>query len=108
MFLYYLDNLNMRAIDYLKENYDTISSKYFGVVKAKKLYRASIMLNSNAIHIGTFTDEIMAAAAFNYFERKYHPYELIPLFNDVPDISPSEFVKYNVSAKLMYKLINHE
>ena len=108
MFLYYLDNSNMRAIDYLKENYDTISSKYFGVVKVKNLYKASIMLDGNARHIGSFTDEIMAAAAFNYFERKYHPYELIPLFNDVPDISPTEFVKYNVSAKLMYRLINNQ
>ena len=104
LFLYYQDNLNLKHLEKMKEN--PSKSKYFGVeINSAGNYYARIKIKNNRINIGTFNNIIAAANAYNYYVLKYHNYELVPLLNDVPYMGPEEFIKYNVSPKLLYELI---
>ena len=104
IFLYYLDNLNVAAIDYRMRN-DTIF-KYYGVRQcSKNAYAVRVKVNNHEMHIGCYSDEIVAANVFNYWYEKYHPYELVPLVNDVPYVSPLEFKNYR-TAHLKGELCN--
>ena len=106
MFLHYFDNENIRAIEYARDNADKLASKYFGVYPATdKTYRVQFKCRNKQISIGTFSNEIAAASAFNYWHRYYHAYELVPLFNDIDEMPPEEFVKYNTNLKRMYYLL---
>ena len=105
IFLLDSDNINLMLIENKHNGRD--SSKYYGVSKVKNLYRANIYVNKNHIHIGSFTNEIAAANAYNYWREYYHNYELVNLINDVPYMPIEEWSKYNVSNKLMCKIIDN-
>lgn len=103
MFLYVQDNYNLRVIENMKEN--GTESNYFGVeVNSAGNYYARIKVNGHRLNIGTFNNPI-AANAFNYWELKFHDFELVPLLNNVPYMPPNEFIKYNVNVKEMMTLI---
>lgn len=91
------DNVTIRAIDNNK-------SIYYGVYPKGKNYH--VMYKD--MHIGTFSNPIAAANAYNYFYNKYNlntqPYA--NLINDVEYMSPSEFFRYNTSPKNMCNIIN--
>ena len=52
-----------------------------------------------------FTNELAAAAAYNYWFERFHCYDLVPLYNDVPYMPPEEFVKYIVVPKEICKIV---
>ncbi len=106
VFLYYLDNENLRSIEYKRNNIDSSGSKYYGVYNDKGIWKTTIMINGETIPIGAFNDEIYAAAAFNYYQIKYHQYELIPLLNDIPYIPADEIFKYNRRPRKMVNILN--
>lgn len=75
-----VDHINHNGLDNRKENLRICShqqnsfnmdrqkrrfSKYKGVTKVRKKYRAQIMLNGKGIHIGMFDTEEAAAKAYN-------------------------------------------
>lgn len=98
--LYYKDNTNIRCIEQRRDYPELYSSKYFGVVKeTNSTFSASITMNGQSIYLGTFDDEIVAANVFNYWHEKFHNYEIIPLFNNVPYISPEQFILHNTRPK---------
>ena len=98
-FLYYQDNSNLRCIENKKDG-------YFGVEKtASGNYHARIKINNNRIDIGTFSNPIAAANAYNAFQLKFKNYELVPLLNNVPYMPPQEFVKYNMHVKEVVKVV---
>lgn len=105
MFLHYTDNCNLRTIEY-KRNNPNLSSKYYGVFLYKGLYSVNICINNNNIFLGAYTNEIVAANVYNYWSEYYHNYELIRLYNDVPYIDKSEFIKYNKRSKILANIIN--
>lgn len=107
MFLLNYDNNNLMSIEYRRDHLNELSSQYYGVRKIKyNKYRASIIIDGKNISIGTFNSEIAAANAFNYWFETAHHYELIPLYNDVPYMSPTEFIKYNVAYKEIIRLVS--
>ena len=92
------DNSNLKIIDHKNER----KYKYFGVeINAAGNYYSRIRINGNRINLGTFSNEIAAANAYNYWSLYFHNYELVPLLNDVPYMPPDEFIKYNVAPKIM-------
>lgn len=106
MFLYYKDNINLRAIEFRNSKEQLLSSKFYGITKeSNNSYSAHMIINNNSIYLGTFSDEIVAANVYNYWYNYYHEFELVPLLNDVPFIDPSEFIKYNTRPKKMCKLV---
>ena len=93
------DNVTIRVIDDHK-------SQYYGVEQCGKnndKYRVTYRDK----RIGTFSDPIAAANAYNYFYNKYnlntHP--AATLLNDVPYMPPEEFFKYNTNPKKMCSII---
>lgn len=96
------DNYNLRAIDYAKTH--TLTSQYFGVTKIGNNYLMGITCGRNKLEL-RFTNEIAAAAAYNYWFEKLHCYDLVPLHNNVPCIPPEEFVKYIVVPKEICKIV---
>ena len=106
VFLHYFDNDNLRSIDNFNQNCSKFSSKYYGVVSnTPGSYTAIMRVNGVYIMLGTFNNEIAAASAYNYWHKKYHRYELVPLLNNINEMPPEEFVKYNTNVKKMYDLI---
>ena len=100
IFLYYKDNINLKGLEFRKNN-NTVSN-YYGVhQKSKSTYGVQLIINNKSIYLGTYNDEIVAANVYNYWYEKYHQYELVPLFNDVPFIPATEFIKYNTRPKVM-------
>lgn len=104
IWLYYMDNLNLTRI----ENKPNTLNQYFGVsINSAGNYNVNRVINGQYHHIGTFTNEIAAANAHNYFENYYHNYELVPLLNDVPIMSYNEFMSYKIPPlKPLYHLID--
>jgi hypothetical protein len=95
MFLYYQDNANLKIID-------NNNGGYYGVEYTKSgNYYARIKINRNRYNIGTFSNPIAAANAYNYWQLYFHNFELVPLLNKVSYMSPEEFMKYNVNQKQM-------
>ena len=96
-FLYYKDNYNIKIID----NKDKCNNKYYGVEYTKSNnYYARIKINGIRHNIGTYTNPIAAANAYNYWQIYYHEYELVPLLNDVQYMTKEEFESFNVNNKL--------
>ena len=107
IFLYFKDNINLRAMEFRKNN--KMQSNYYGVTKeSKNTYSAHLIINNQNIYLGTFSNEIVAANVYNYWYKYYHQYELVPLINDVPYIPPDEFIKYNTRPKEMCTIIRKE
>ena len=102
IFLNHNDNSNVAKIEFRMHN-----QGYFGVTVNKAgNYAAGITLSNNTFfYIGTFSNEIAAANAFNYWYEYFHNYEIIPLFNNVPYMPPDEFIKYNVAPKIMCEIV---
>lgn len=97
MFISVGDNELIRAMDN-KVN-GNCSSQYCGVRKRQSgSFESFIMYNSNRIFIGTFSDEIAAANAYNYFYaicRKDSQLNVVP--NNVPYMPPYEWINYIVN-----------
>ena len=93
IFLYYQDNINLKCIENKKDG-------YFGVEKTPSgNYYTRIKSNGYRMNIGTFSDPIAAANAYNFNQLRFGNYELVPLLNDIPYMSPNEYIKYNVNVK---------
>lgn len=94
-FLYYQDNANIKVIENKKHG-------MYGIeINSAGNYYARIKINGNRMNIGTFSNEIAAANAYNFWHLYFHNFELVPLLNDVPYMSPQEFFKYNVNPKIL-------
>lgn len=87
-----------------KKSYNNL---YFGVIQSES---GNYMARFNHKHIGTFSDPIAAANAYNHVRRiscmATQKYRTIDLYNDVLYMSPSEYMKYNTKAKEMIKIID--
>ena len=102
MFLHHIDNINLKTIE--NKQYSLIP--YFGIeISSSGNYHVRIKNNGIRYDIGTFSDIIAAANAYNYWSIKFHNFELVPLLNDVPYMPPDEFIKFNVNPKQLYSLI---
>lgn len=107
MFLHYLDNNNLRSIEF--KNNNSTESNYYGIhIDKNGKYGVQIKIEGNTLWYGTFNNEIIAASVFNYHQERFHRYELVPLLNDVPYIPPNEFIKYNTNPKTMCTIVNNE
>lgn len=115
MFLYYMDNSNLRSIEYRNANKrNTLTSKYFGVdcrnVNGTNLYRPRIYIGNKEYYFGYFEDEKIAAAVYNFHYLRIHSisprFELVPLLNDVEPIPQEDFIKYNMRPQIIIKDIN--
>lgn len=114
MFLHYMDNTNLRTIEYRNLNKNnTLSSKYFGVdcrlSDGNKIYRPRLYIGNKERYFGSYNNEEVAAAVYNYHYLQAHKilprFELIPLLNDVPYIPPEEFIKYNIHPRILIKRV---
>lgn len=109
-FLSAADNKNLSIIEYRRDNIDRLSSKYFGVVKTQAgNFQSNMYINGNYFYIGTFTNEIAAANAYNYWNIYFHNYDTISLLNeDIPYMPPEEFIKYNINIKEICSIVKNE
>ena len=99
-----MDNINLKTIEYKRDN--NLSSEYFGIMKTKQnTYKCQIMINGTSFKLGIFDNEIAAANAFNNAVLLYKNYELVPLLNDVPYMSPQEITSHNINLKIVCKLV---
>lgn len=99
-FLYYQDNSNLKTIDNSKRN------DMYGIeINSAGNYHVRIKINGTRLDIGTFTNHIAAANAFNYWQNYFHNFELVPLLNNVPYMHPNEFIKYNTRPKNICKIV---
>jgi len=89
---------NLRIVTYTQNTWNTTSkntntSEYKGVSKTS---RGKFMVQITAVgkerYIGSFTNEIAAANAYNYHARKY--YDEHAYLNDVPFMSEDEWRRY--------------
>lgn len=104
MFLSNEDNSNLSIIE---RNVNNPNKPYYGVeIQECDTFRVVIHVNGVRKEIGTFSNIIAAANAFNYYQLEYHQYELVPLLNDVPYVmTPYEFYKYKVGYKTMVNIV---
>lgn len=95
-------NIAMESLEY-KRDHDC-SSKYMGLYRMPSgNYQCTIMINGEKNFLGTFTDEIAAANAYNWYAAKYnHP----SLNSNIPYMSPIEWVQYRSRAKLMCRVVD--
>ena len=107
MFLHANDNKNLRTIE-LRNNNTTLSAYYGVTIETAKTYGVQMNIGNAPVYFGTFSDEIVAASVFNYWQEYFHRYELIPLINNVPYMSPDEFIKYNTNPKTMCVITNNK
>ena len=87
------DNDAMKLLDKQKDGYIGVDYNDNGTFRARSMY------NSN---IGTFTNEIAAANAYNYFYNLLFyrdQFRNIKPLNNVPYMSPTEFIKYNTNVE---------
>lgn len=90
---------NGRVRDIDNKTNGNCSSQYYGIYKTNTgSYQCSIRYSSNRIFIGTFSNEIAAANAYNYFYaicRKDSQLNIVP--NNVPYMPPYEWINYIVN-----------
>ena len=92
MFLHYYDNANIRYFEAAQIR--TSGSKYYGVEKIPNgTFTARIYTHGVRRYLASFTNEIAAASCYNYWHRYYHQYELFPLFNNIDEMPPTEFMR---------------
>lgn len=108
MFLSIIDNSNLRVIENKRDHPEQYTSKYYCVSKKKDKYYVYININRNPVFFGSYDDEVIAASVANYWQLKYHLYDIIPLLNNVPELKPSDFTKYNVKLQPMVKVIERQ
>jgi hypothetical protein len=75
------------------------SSKYIGVcyVKPSGKWQAEISVNQKLRYIGTFSLELAAGNAYNYYSKKYQ--EDGRIINDCPYMPKEEWIKYMSNPK---------
>ena len=73
------------------------SSNYTGVNKRGNNYMASYFCNGEKFHIGTFSNEVAAANAYNYYNQYYA--NLTGHVNNVPYMQPTEWLQYKTYAR---------
>ena len=100
VWLHYMDNSNLARIEARARG--EITSEYFGILKSggktkDPIFIVNFNANGNQINIGSYSNIIAAANAYNYYYLQYHTYEFIPLINDVPYMPPDEFMKYKIN-----------
>lgn len=101
IFLYNQDNSNLRIIE------QSYNDRMYGIeINSAGNYYVRIKINGKRMVIGTFDDATAAANAFNYWQLYFHNYELIPLLNNVPYMTPNEFIKHNVRTKEICKIVD--
>ena len=84
-------NIRLDGININSKN----SSQYVGVIKSgENSYHASYTYNGTNINIGTFSNEIAAANAHNWFSNWYGCGAASSINTDIPVMTPSEFLKY--------------
>lgn len=97
------ENSRLMVLEDHARNSANMSSPYVGVwVNNIGRYIAEITVNGKKINLGHFTNEIAAANAYNFAARKHCTN---PIQNDVPYMSPTEYIKYNSGAKLVAKVV---
>ena len=113
MFLYNKDNTNLKQLETHQLYFKNYISQYYGVNKSPGgNFRVEFDIHAKTIRFGTYTNEIAAANAYNYFYEYHHRYtypryELIPLINNVPYMSWNEFISYKTPLlKPLYTLTN--
>lgn len=100
------DNIYLQSIED-ERNIDPNQCNYVGVFKkGPHSYNSKIKINGKNYYIGTFSNSIAAANAYNYFYNKYNRNEVINAVNNVPYMPPEEFIKYNNNVKQMVKVVN--
>jgi hypothetical protein len=73
------------------------SHPYFGVGQiGENRYRATYSCNNTPYNIGVYDDPIAAANAHNYYSKRDKTFCLI---NDVPYMSPSEWLSHKTTSK---------
>lgn len=85
-------------------NRENSNSKYFGVTETKNGY----LSRYSNITIGVFSNIIAAANAYNYYYTLHFqndPFRSVFLLNNVPYMSPDEFIKYNINSKIVINRI---
>ena len=102
LFISNRDNTNLRAIEYANSN--NLTSKYYGVTKINDRYLMGVTCNGHKISI-YFDDEIAAANAYNYWFEKWHLYDLVKLYNDVPYMSIEEWTLHITMERNMVKYV---
>jgi len=114
MFLYYMDNSNIRMYEYKRDHINELSSPYYGVYRlhGDGSFKVSITIDNVVKNLGCYNNEIAAANMYNHIYDYYHKYvyprhELIPLYNDVPYMSWNECMQYRTPpSRLLYTLTN--
>ena len=81
------------------DNKSKCITKYIGVVQNSI---GNYVMRFNGVYVATFTDEIVAASAYNYYSFISGK----PMVNDVPFMTPYEFSKYLVRPMQMIKCVN--
>ena len=105
MFLSMQDNANLSTIEKKRNNPLYYTSRYYNVSVRNGNYVVSMSYKGKSLYLGAYTNEIVAAAVANYWQLRYHTFDILPLLNDVPPMDPTEFIKYRVNVKQMYTLI---
>lgn len=85
------------------------SSNYTGVTKRGNSYMASYFCNGQSFHIGSFTNEIAAANAYNYYNQYYA--NMAGHVNNIQYMQPSEWLQYKTYVRgkkpvIMCKIID--
>ena len=85
-------------------NREKSNAQYYGVTK---MYNKYVARYSNTT-IGKFSNPEAAANAYNYYFNMHYtnsPLYTVHILNDVPYMSPDEFIKYNTDPKEICKII---
>lgn len=93
-------NQSARTIDYHNEH--NCSSQFYGVYRnSNGTFQANIMYNGQRIFIGTFSSEIAAANAYNYYAAQYGY-----ATNCVVYMSPFEWLQYSSASKRCVQMVH--
>lgn len=98
------DNKNLRTIEF-KNNNSTLTNYYGLMVGGDNTFGVQMSIGNANLYLGSYNNEIAAANVFNYWQKYYHRYDIIPLLNDVKYMSPNEFIKYNTKPKEMCRKV---
>lgn len=95
-------NVSIRAFEY--KNSNNCSSDYVGLYQTPSgNYQCKIMIDGVKHFLGTFTNEIAAANAYNYYARHYSGCTINP---NIPYMPPVEWTRYRSRAKLMCRVVD--